>query len=1317
MNINEEKAENTPAGGVLIGKKDGQTIIHDEGTMSGYLVGKLHKDGGIKAVNKATGQPLEMQGGEVVITAPAVADQTKREFEGKMMTNREILSTINEKGGGVSFAAGGDIPAKIHTTDCEYKFGGKLVKDTDIAHSLGMNSTLKKGKQQFSSGDSTYDVDAIYNAIKKGKLRLKTKEVETFPMKYPVYDKNYAENHKIDFRKPNGITVRTESGEEVLIDGNHRMNNAYLKGRKTMKTYYVEDVKEIAKFTKKNKFELGGENKVGGHLSKGKSLKQIAEMHNVSLAQINDELAKGLEVEKEHFADFKERTRVAKDHLVENPNYYTLLSKAGLKNGGQLKEDNLVKDAKNGNTPARDLNNYNDVLDLEADGMVGGDSGIFADGGSVNSKIEEADLSDLLGMVESDNYATGGVIYDTTKPKVEKLEITSTYDSSKGIGSGIVGRYATKVSELEEIISEYISTSTQRNYDYISFSVNGKGLFYIDLNKGKKNTVKNVNPETINATNIKRVIDAKGGLVRNYDWTDFFEGAVTKTTSKAKVVDRIDVFYFDANNEKKATSVGNAIQLYNLLKQLANDGKAYVEFEPKGSFVQKSIGVGITNSLWQNILFTMSEQDAVNKIMENVGSYLFPKLDFSKFNSRYNPTRSNANTVEPKIVDAVNVEVITTSGKIQETAINAKQLLNIFKNLYKRVDSKDYIFFITPFENQFSGFQEKGVEVGNGFGRINPETISEEDFSFALKVRYPDLDWSYFLKEKVSSSNNPASTATQSQPAPVSVQPFDFTDTKINVKYNPTLSQKVQMKAFELGWEWENNGGKVINYEDFNYLYFTKTSISYGISNSSFNNSPKREITEEDIFDNQITKVASTNNKKPLLTDLSNTKIWIGDNPEFSKKVQERAFELGWQWASGKVFNLISAEILYFYGGTKHITYSNEDREDFDKDPRKEIFADDLFEQATPSIQTTSNVQTTTSTSSSVSIQEINDLKEAVTVLEGVASQASQKYNTAIYDDSLEILKEAKEDYELTLSFTPESSFMYERIELMKKTAEIQKEITRITELKNGGAFYILSKVIDRLERGENWKELGVGEIMTNEVPEQEIEAVIYTEKFKNWFGNWEQALITKQYDYVSKAVTESGKPSVMYHGAKRIKYSYRQVSNGVVYLAENRSYAEWFSASENPFQKEGDYLTQCFVNLKNPIDLTPFGVEEVDLRDIIQFIDTLYPLAKIYDVLPPNVAMAIMNNELIGRNFRAWYIIRQFPELNAHIRDNTSYDGFIYYENNPSDIVMSESGELVENITKATAVFNSNQVKLVDAMLFDSSLDDWRFEKGGKVN
>jgi nucleoid DNA-binding protein len=335
--ITEEKVINTPAGGVLIGKdKEGQTIIPNDGSLGGFLIGRLHKDGGIKAVNKSTGQPLEMQGNEIIITAPAVADQAKHTFDGKTMTNREILSKINSDGGGVSFANGGEIPAKIHTTDKEHDFDGKKVNDSEIANYLGMKSTLKNGSQLFSSGNTTFDVDAIYKAIDSGNILYEVKEVGTFPMKYSVYDKKYSETVKPDFNKPNGITVLTESGEEVLIDGNHRMNNAYINGLKKIKTYYISDLKEIEDFTKKNKFKIGGENKVGGHLSKGKNLEQIANMHNVSLAHINEQLEKGLEVEKEHFADFKERTRVAKDHLVENPNYYTILEKAGLESGGGL---------------------------------------------------------------------------------------------------------------------------------------------------------------------------------------------------------------------------------------------------------------------------------------------------------------------------------------------------------------------------------------------------------------------------------------------------------------------------------------------------------------------------------------------------------------------------------------------------------------------------------------------------------------------------------------------------------------------------------------------------------------------------------------------------------------------------------------------------------------------------------------------------------------------------------------------------------------------------------------------------------------------
>jgi hypothetical protein len=103
----------------------------------GFFDGRSHAEGGIKAINKDTGQMLEVEGNEVIINKRSVADDTKREFEGKMMTNREILSKINEMGGGVKFAEGGEVDEK--SCKCmgkRYKFGGELVTDFDIVKQL-----------------------------------------------------------------------------------------------------------------------------------------------------------------------------------------------------------------------------------------------------------------------------------------------------------------------------------------------------------------------------------------------------------------------------------------------------------------------------------------------------------------------------------------------------------------------------------------------------------------------------------------------------------------------------------------------------------------------------------------------------------------------------------------------------------------------------------------------------------------------------------------------------------------------------------------------------------------------------------------------------------------------------------------------------------------------------------------------------------------------------------------------------------------------------------------------------------------------------
>ena len=111
----------------------------NDGKKGGYFKGRSHAEGGIKAVNVNTGQLIEVEGNEVIITKGAVADNTKREFEGEMLTNREILSKINQSGGGVSFEEGGELKEGVHTCGCsgkKYNYGGELLEDFNIITKL-----------------------------------------------------------------------------------------------------------------------------------------------------------------------------------------------------------------------------------------------------------------------------------------------------------------------------------------------------------------------------------------------------------------------------------------------------------------------------------------------------------------------------------------------------------------------------------------------------------------------------------------------------------------------------------------------------------------------------------------------------------------------------------------------------------------------------------------------------------------------------------------------------------------------------------------------------------------------------------------------------------------------------------------------------------------------------------------------------------------------------------------------------------------------------------------------------------------------------
>lgn len=99
--------------------------MNDKG---GLAKGPSHKEGGIKATVKSTGQEIEFEGGEVIVNKRNVADETLLEFEGEKKTTCEILSDLNSRNNnGVTLDCD-----SVEGKKYKYEEGGKLESDQEV---------------------------------------------------------------------------------------------------------------------------------------------------------------------------------------------------------------------------------------------------------------------------------------------------------------------------------------------------------------------------------------------------------------------------------------------------------------------------------------------------------------------------------------------------------------------------------------------------------------------------------------------------------------------------------------------------------------------------------------------------------------------------------------------------------------------------------------------------------------------------------------------------------------------------------------------------------------------------------------------------------------------------------------------------------------------------------------------------------------------------------------------------------------------------------------------------------------------------------
>lgn len=224
--------------------------------------------------------------------------------------------------------------------------------------------------------------------------------------------------------------------------------------------------------------------------------------------------------------------------------------------------------------------------------------------------------------------------------------------------------------------------------------------------------------------------------------------------------------------------------------------------------------------------------------------------------------------------------------------------------------------------------------------------------------------------------------------------------------------------------------------------------------------------------------------------------------------------------------------------------------------------------------------------------------------------------------------------------------------------------------------------------------------------------------EFIDWFGDWMTAYELNDYTGVSKIINpRTAEPMVLFHGTDADFTAWKFNQFPAAYFGDNRSYSEWFANIKS--QGGEGHMYECFINIKNPIDLRQYGLENHKMGDILYYLEQTYNLNP-RDIVPElNRLNPEQFDQVMEVNMKAWQFVRRgLPFLN-YVKENTFYDGILMFEDNPQDIITTTvEGEQVQvpNTTGSFVVFREGQIKWAGATYFNSIISDNRFAKGGKI-
>jgi len=224
-----------------------------------------------------------------------------------------------------------------------------------------------------------------------------------------------------------------------------------------------------------------------------------------------------------------------------------------------------------------------------------------------------------------------------------------------------------------------------------------------------------------------------------------------------------------------------------------------------------------------------------------------------------------------------------------------------------------------------------------------------------------------------------------------------------------------------------------------------------------------------------------------------------------------------------------------------------------------------------------------------------------------------------------------------------------------------------------------------------------------------ELNIMIRTPEFKQWFGDWQLAYLYRDSDNIdvecSKVVSNNYEPMVVWHGTGA-EFSYFKFEKfPASYFAKTKAYSEWFAEMQGG---EDGFVLPFFLNIRNPLDLRHFGTKKITPKD---FFDYLYLATGL------SMDMLELNPIFMDKSFppnETWVYLRSNAKMLKKLSESQLHDGIMFYETNPS-VPLGEDA----HSTEAYIIFNANQVKLASkdrGLLLLASLKSFLLKDGGKI-